>query len=209
MSTATLPSTLSDAPVNFYPTSIQMLPAVPMTQDQYFEFCQQNPDKRFERTAEGELIIMAPSSLDAGFRDAEVCIQLGAWAKAFGKGKVCGSSAGFVLPNEANRAPDAAWISQEQLDSLTAEQRRKFPPLCPFFLIEVRSPSDALKKLKEKMDEYMANGCQLAWLIDPEKKQVYVYRRGQLMQVLDSPQTVNGDPELPGFVLDLEPVWKP
>lgn len=207
MNTGMLPA--ADVPINLYPTSIQMTPAVPMTQDQFFDFCQQNPDKRFERTREGELIIMAPSGLDAGFQDAEVCTQLNVWAKAFGNGKVTGASGGFILPNSANRAPDAAWLSQEQLDSLTPEQRKKFAPLCPFFLIEVRSPSDVLKKLKEKMEEYLANGCQLGWLIDPDNKQVHVYRPGQEVQVLENPQTVSGEPELPGFVLDLEPVWRP
>lgn len=206
MSTGTLPT---DVPINIYPTSIQMTPAVPMTQDQFFDFCQQNSDKRFERTAEGELIIMAPSGGDAGFQDAEVCIQLGIWAKAVGKGKVSGPSGGYILPNSANRAPDASWLSPEQLATLTAEQRKKFLPVCPFFLIEVRSPSDILKKLQEKMDEYIANGCRLGWLIDPEKRQVHVYRPDQSPQVLDNPQTVSGDPELPGFVLDLEPVWRP
>jgi Uma2 family endonuclease len=209
MSAAFLPSATTEAQVNFYPTSVQLTPAVPMTQDQFFDFCQQNPDKFFERTAEGELIIMAPSGLDGGFRDAKVCVQLSIWAKAVGKGKAVGSSAGFILPNGANRAPDAAWLSQQQLDSLTPEQRRKFPPPCPSFLIEVRSPSDSLKKLQEKMEEYMANGCQLGWLIDPDKQQVHVYRPGQSVQVLDNPQTVSGDPELPGFVLDLKPVWRP
>jgi Uma2 family endonuclease len=207
MSTAILPA--SEVPINVFPTRIQMMPAVPMTQDQFFDFCQQNPDKRFERTAEGELIIMAPCGLDAGFQEAEVCIQLGVRAKAVGQGKAVGANAGFILPNGANRAPDAAWLSPEQLASLTPEQRRKFPPLCPFFLIEVRSPSDVLKKLQEKMDEYMANGCELGWLIDPDSKRVHVYRPAQPVQVLNNPQTVSGAPELPGFVLDLEPVWQP
>jgi Uma2 family endonuclease len=180
-----------------------------MTQDQFFDFCQQNADKRFERTAEGEIIIMAPSGADSAFRDAEVCTQLGTWAKAIGKGKVTGSSGGFILPNSANRAPDAAWITPEQMAALTPEQRKKFLPICPFFLIEVKSPSDSLKTLQDKMDEYIANGCMLGWLIDPSKLQIHVYRPGQPVQVLDNPQTLSGEPELPGLVLDLEPVWRP
>lgn len=209
MNAATLPSTATEIPVNAHPMSLQMTPAVSLSQDQFFNFCQQNPDKRFERTADGELIIMAPSGLDAGFQDAEVCIQLGVWAKTVGKGKTVGSSCGFILPNGANRAPDAAWLSPEQVSSLTPEQRKRFPPLCPVFLIEVRSPSDGLKKLQEKMEEYLSNGCQLGWLIDPTTKQVHVYRPGQPVQVLDNPQTITGDPELPGFALDLAPVWQP
>ncbi len=105
--------------------------------------------------------------------------------------------------------PDAAWISPEQLAAITAEQRKKFLPICPFFLIEVKSPSDTLKKLQDKMDEYIANGCKLGWLIDPEKQQVHIYRPGQPAHVLDQPASVTGDPELPSFVLDLDPVWRP
>ncbi|MBM3993049.1 MAG: Uma2 family endonuclease [Planctomycetes bacterium] len=195
--------------LEFFPVSVQLAPAVPMTQDQFFHFCQLNPDKRFERTADGELIIMAPSSGDAGFQDTEVVTQLNVWAKAAGKGKVMGPSGGFILPNGANRAPDAAWLSPDQLATLTPEQRKKFLPLCPYFLIEVKSPSDSLKKLQEKMEEYLANGCQLGWLIVPETRQVHVYRTGQSPVVLDSPRTVSGEPEMPGFVLDLEPVWNP
>ncbi len=204
-----MPPISTESPTALPPISIQLAPAVPMTQDQFFEFCQLNADKRFERTAEGELIIMTPTGGDAGFQDAEVCIQLGIWAKAVGAGKVMGSSGGFILPNGANRSPDAAWLSPEQLSALTAEQRKKFLPVCHFFLIEVRSPSDVLKKLQEKMDECIANGCQLGWLIDTVKKRVHVYHPGQPVQVLDNPQTVAGDPELPGFVLDLQPVWEP
>jgi Uma2 family endonuclease len=197
-------------PTGSFPTiRIMLTPAVPMTQDQFFDFCQLNSDKRFERTAAGELIIMPPSGGDASFQDAEVCIQLGIWAKTYGKGKVTGSSGGYILPSGANLAPDAAWLSPEQLAAITPEERKKFLPVCPFFLIEVRSPSDVLKKLQEKMDEYIANGCQLGWLIDPPSQQVHVYRPGQEVERLDKPVTIAGEPELPGFVLDLGPVWRP
>lgn len=209
MSTGILATCPPAAIVGFPDISLQMLPAVAMTQDQFFDFCQQNPDMRFERTAEGDLAIIARSGWETGLQDTEVCGQLGNWAAARGDGKAVGSSAGYILPNSANRAPDASWISPEQLASVTAEQRKKFLPVCPFFLIEVRSPSDSLKKLQEKMDEYIANGCRLGWLIDPEKQQVHVYRPGQPVQVFDNPATVSGDPELPGFILDLEPVWRP
>lgn len=209
MSATTVATPGPSAAIGFPEISILLSPVVPMTQDQFFDFCQLNGDKRFERTAEGELIIMPPAGGDTGFQEAEVCIQLGNWAKAFGKGKVMGSSGGFILPNGANRAPDASWLTPEQLATIAPEQRKKFLPVCPFFLIEVKSPSDNLKKQQEKMDEYIANGCQLGWLIDPEKQDVHVYRTGQAVQVLHSPQIVSGDPELPGFVLDLGPVWRP
>jgi Uma2 family endonuclease len=205
MSTAVTPTPI----VGFPGVSLQISPALNMTQDQFFDFCQQNPSYRFERTSEGELIIMTPSGGDAGFQDTEVCLQLATWAKARGKGKVTGPSGGFILPNGANRSPDASWITPEQLATLTTEQRKKFLPLCPYFLIEVRSPSDSLKKLQEKMEEYIANGCKLAWLIDPDKLRVHVYRSGQPVEVLDNPTSLSGEPELPGFVLDLEPVWRP
>lgn len=208
MSTTSVPPNPLAGPFLGLPTSIQMTPAVAMTQDQFFEFCQQNPDKRFERTAEGELIIMPPIGFDGGLHEGEVYRQLANWALAAGNGKATNSNVAFILPNGANRAPDAAWVSPEQLASLTPEQRKKFPPLCPFFVVEVRSPSDTLKKLQEKMEEYIANGCQLGWLIDPDNKQVHVYRPGQPVQVLDNPPAVSGEPELPGFVLDLERVWQ-
>lgn len=208
MSIATLPEQSVSPAIDFPEIRLQFNPAVPMTQDQFFDFCQINEDKRFERTAKGELIVMAPCGGDSEFREAEVCIQLGVWAKSIGGGKVFGSSGGYILPNGGNRSPDASWISPEQFSSLTVEQRRKFLPLCPFFVIEVRSPSDVLKTLKEKMEEYIANGCQLGWLIDPDTMQVHVYRPGQPVQALDNPANISGDPELPGFVLDLEPVWR-
>ncbi|MBM3997665.1 MAG: Uma2 family endonuclease [Planctomycetes bacterium] len=198
-----------DGALTGLPTRIQMAPAVPMTPEQFFEFCQQNPDKRFEQTAQGELIIMPPLGLDGGFQEGEVYWQLAKWAKAVGKGMAVSSNVAFILPNGANRAPDASWLSPEQMASLTDAQRKKFPPLCPFFLVEVRSPSDRLKELQDKMDEYIANGCQQGWLIDPDCRQVHVFRPGQPSQAHDNPQTVSGDPELPGFVLDLGPVWQP
>ena len=209
MSVATFPPMQQNQAGDFPEISILLSPVVPMTQDQFFDFCQLNADKRFERTAEGELIIMAPCGLDGSFQEGEVFFQLNVWAKAYGKGKVTSASGGFILPSGANRAPDAAWLSPEQLASLTPEQRKKFAPVCPFFLIEVMSPSDRLKKMQEKMEEYLANGAELGWLIDPSKTQVHVYRPGQPAQVFDNPQTVSGDPELPGFALDLEPVWRP
>jgi Uma2 family endonuclease len=198
------------APIaDFQDIRLQMAPAITMTQDQFFDFCQQNPEMRFERTAEGELIIMAPSGGESGIQDLSVSAQLYVWTLKVGKGKATGPSTGFILPNGANRAPDASWIAPEQWSSITAEQRKKFLPVCPFFLIEVRSPSDSLKALQEKMSDYIANGCKLGWLIDPENRQVHVYRPDQPVQVHDNPATASGDPELPGFVLDLEPVWRP
>lgn len=181
----------------------------PMTQDEFFDFCQQNRKLRFERTAEGELILNPPTGAEAGMQIVALGAQLFQWAKQTGRGVAFGSSVGYVLPNGANRSPSASWISQEQLETISREQWTRFLPGCPFFLIELKTFHDSFRKLQDKMDEYMANGSRLGWLIDPDKKQVHVYRPGHPVEVLDNPATVSADPELPGFVLDLEPVWRP
>lgn len=209
MSTMTLPDVDSELARFWVNNPIQLLPVVSMTQDQFFDFCQQNRRLRFERNEEGELIVMAPAGGESSAQNLSVASQLYNWHKRAGIGKAFDSSGGFILPNGANRSPDASWISSEQLAAITPEQMKKFLPVCPFFLVELISPSDSLKKTMEKMDEYMANGCKLGWMIVPEKKQVHIYRPGQPVEVLDNPQTVSGDPELPGFVLDLGPVWRP
>lgn len=202
---------------DFYPdleTCLAALPIKPpvgrpMTQEEFFAFCQQNRKLRFERNANGELILNPPPGALGGMQISAVAFQVGTWAKAKKLGVALGSSVGYVLPNGANRSPCVSWLSAEQIASLTPVQWQKLPPFCPFFLVEVCSPSSSFNRLQQKMDEYMANGCQVGWLIDPDEKQVHVYRPDQPVQVLDNPQTISGDPELPGFVLDLEPVWRP
>jgi Uma2 family endonuclease len=188
---------------------LQLAPAVPLTQEQFFELCQQNRDYRFERTAEGDLIIMAPSGGGTGKRNLSVGAQLYIWAQADGTGEAYDSSTGFILPNGANRSPDASWVLKTRLAAFTSAELERFIPLCPDFIAEVMSPTDSLPQLQAKMDEFIANGAALGWLIHPKMKTVHVYRPGQPARVLDNPQTVSGDPELPGFVLDLEPVWRP
>jgi Uma2 family endonuclease len=179
-----------------------------MSQEQFFDFCQLNSDKQFERSAQGELIVMPPTGGESSIQSLSVAAQLYNWSRRLGQGAVTDSSGGYTLPNGANRAPDAAWVSPEQLAAITPEQMQKFLPVCPHFLVEVMSPSDNLDHLLAKMDEYMANGCKLAWLIRPDQKQVRVYRPGQPVEVLDDLQTLCAEPELPGFTLDLEPVWR-
>ncbi len=165
-----------------------------------------NGDLQLERNAQGELIVMAPSGTEVGEQDAEVLIQLGIWAKQDGKGKAFGSSAGFRLPNTAVRAPDACWVSHEKLASISKEEYRKFAPLCPEFVIELMSPSDSLKDAQDKMLEYIANGAELGWLLDPAEKRVYVYT-SESMNLLENPDKVAGIGKLEGFVLDLLEVW--
>lgn len=209
MSTMMMPEISPELAGYYSELHIQLLPAVPMTQDQFFELCQQNRKVRFERTAEGELIIMPPSGGGSGKRNLSVGAQLYNWAVMDGTGEAYDSSTGFILPNGANRSPDASWIIKSRLSLLTAEQQEKFMPLSPDVLVEILSPSDSLKQTQEKLEEYIDNGTRLGWLIDPKKKQVHVYRPGQPVDVLENPQSLSGDPELPGFVLDLEPVWRP
>lgn len=180
-----------------------------LTDEQFFEMCQANHDLRFERTAEGEVIIMPPTGWETGNRNQEIARQLGNWARQDQGGKAADSSTGFKLPNGADRSPDAAWVRRERLRQLSPEQREKFLPLCPDFAIELRSRTDDLDEIKAKMEEYLANGLRLGWLIDPTARRVYVYRPGREVEVLENPAQVSGDPELPGFVLEMAEIWEP
>ena len=178
-----------------------------LSDDDFFEFCQANRDWRFERTKEGEVIIMPPTGGETGGRNFELTGEFRNWVKADGTGKGFDSSTGFKLPNGADRSPDVAWVKLERWHALTDAQRRKFPPLCPDFVVELRSATDSLVRLKDKMDEYLANGAQLGWLIDPLERKVYVYRPSAEVECLDDPERVSGEPLLPGFTLEMKEVW--
>jgi Uma2 family endonuclease len=186
-----------------------MEPAVSITQDQFFDLCQQNNELRLERTAHGELIVMPPASGGSSARNLSVGAQLYFWAERNGTGMAFDSSGGFILPNGAIRSPDASWVSQAQMAFISDEQLDKFLPLCPDFLIEILSPTDSLRQTAEKMEEYITNGAKLGWLINPRNKNVHVYRPGLEVQILENPTSLSGDPELAGFVLNLEAVWEP
>jgi Uma2 family endonuclease len=177
--------------------------------DWFFNFCRANDELRIERTAEGEIQVMAPVGFEGGYHEGTVFAQLYAWAERDGTGRAFNSNTGYVLPNKANRAPDASWVKKSRIARLAPAQKKKFAPLCPDFVIEVRSLSDRLPKLQEKMEEYCANGASLGWLIDPQERKVYVYRPGKGVECLDHPKRLSGDPELPGFVLKLARIWKP
>ena len=146
---------------------------------------------------------MSPTGGETGKRNLEIALQLGTWNKQVKLGVAFDSSSGFKLPNGAERSPDAAWVKKERWDALTPEQRQKFPPLCPDFVVELCSPSDSLAKTQERMQEYLDNQAQLGWLIDPQSKQVEIYRQGQAIEVLNTPKILSGESVLPGFVLDL------
>jgi Uma2 family endonuclease len=182
--------------------------SVGLTQDQFFRLCGDNPELRLELTAQKEIIVMSPTNSKTGMRNAEINRQLGNWSRQDGRGVFFDSNTGFVLPNGANRSPDASWILRPRWDALTPEQQSVFAPICPDFVIELWSPSDTLKEIHFKLAEYVANGAKLGFLIYPPQKRVWVYRPDQAPQCLDNPRSVSGDPELPGFVLDLTEIWQ-
>jgi Uma2 family endonuclease len=200
---------LTEPQVNLGQVTLRIRPAIELTDDEFFALCQLNRDLRFERTSQGDIIIMAPTGAATGNRNASITRQLGNWAKRDGTGAVFDSSTGFKLPNGADRSPDAAWIPRSRLRTLTSEQKEKFLPLCPDFVIELLSPTDTLSATQAKMTEYIENGSLLGWLIDPEMRQVHIYRPRQAVTIMDNALEIAADPELAGFVLDLSEIWEP
>lgn len=180
------------------PVVLHTRPALEMDEDQLFEFCQLNREWRIERGAEGDLEVMAPTGGETSNRNFKLSVQLGIWTDRNGTGAAFDSNGGFILPNGAMRSPDASWVRRERFANLTTEQKQRFLPLCPDFVVELRSPSDPLSTVEAKMREYIENGARLGWLIDPEERKVHVYKPG----------TLSGDPILTGFVLDLKPIWE-
>jgi Uma2 family endonuclease len=164
-----------------------------LSDEQFFQLCSINRDLRFERNSQGDLVIMSPTGGETSNRNAILGLRLGSWAERNGTGIFFDSSGGFKLPNGADRSPDAAWLKRERWESLTPEERRKFVPLCPDFVIE--------------MQEYQENGAQLGWLIDRQNRRVEIYRPGQAVEMLENPATLSGETVLPGFILELAPIW--
>jgi Uma2 family endonuclease len=175
-----------------------------LTDEAFEKICAQNPDYRVEMTKEGQVIFMMPVVLDGSHRNFKLTGRFYAWAESNDLGQGFDSSAGFTLPNGAKRSPDVAWLRKERWDSLTLEQRSKFARICPDFVVELRSKTDRLKTLQAKLKEYIANGAQLGWLIDPLQGKVHIYRPDQEVEMLDHPQQLSGEEVLPGFVLRLE-----
>ncbi len=179
-----------------------------VTQEQFAALAAVNRDVRMERTSQGELIVNPPTGWETGRRNSSLTGQLYCWYKEIeDSGKVFDSSTGFTLPNGAIRSPDACWVSQEGWDALTIEQKGTFAHICPDFVVELRSSSDTLKSLQEKMREYIENGAKLGWLIDPKQRRVEIYRLGKEVEVLENPAELSGEEVLQGFVLDLRRVW--
>jgi Uma2 family endonuclease len=194
-------------PVENSPLVLHLQPIINLTDEQFFEFCQINRDLRIERTTTGEILIMPPTGSETGNRNFKLIQQLANWTDADGTGIGFDSSTGFKLPNGAERSPDAAWVKLERWNALTPEQQKKFAPICPEFVVELRSASDSLEPLKTKMQEYIDNGVLLGWLIDRKNRQVYIYRPGVAVECLGNPASVSGESVLPGFVLDLSKIW--
>ena len=181
--------------------------SIDLTDEQFYQLCLNNRDLRFERNANGDLLIMSPTGGETGNRNIEIAYQLQAWSRQNKSGLAFDSSTGFKLPNGADRSPDASWIPLARWNGLTSQQQQRFLPLCPDFVIELLSPSDKLKKTQEKMQEYLDNGMVLGWLINRQDKQVEIYRQGKAIEILDSPNSLSGENLLPGFTLNLEPIW--
>jgi len=179
---------------------------IDLTDEQFWQLCQNNRDYRFESTASGELLIMPPTASETGNSNFDIVVELGIWNKQTKLGKGFDSSTGFSLPNGAKRSPDASWVKIERWNALTPEQRQSFAPICPDFVIELRSRTDSLKELQDKMQEYIDNGAKLGWLIDRKNKRVEIYRPLKEVEILENPQSVSGEDVLPGFVLDLTPI---
>jgi|SRR5271165_1362327 len=186
-----------------------ILTAHPMTDEEFAKLCSEHPDLFFEMSAEGELLVMPPNYSLTGMRHSEVLNQLKEWTRRDGRGAVTDAASGFVLPNGARRSPDAAWTLKTRIQKLDPAMIESYWHLCPDFVIEVRSKTDRVRNLREKMEEWIANGARLAWMIDPENRSVEIYRPNAGVEVLSNPESVKGEDPVEGFVLNLPPVWDP
>lgn len=180
----------------------------PLTDDEFFDFCMKNPDLHIERRTNGEIVIMPPAGMETGYRNNDLSVQLGVWTRADGRGVAFDSNTEFILPSGAAFAPDASWVLKTRLASLTKEEKEQFGRLCPDFVVELKSPSDRLRSLKSKMEEWMANGAQLGWLIVPEKRTVYVFRPGADPEELSDIEFIAGEGPVCGFRLELADIWQ-
>ncbi|RCJ40222.1 hypothetical protein A6770_10790 [Nostoc minutum NIES-26] len=188
--------------------TINLNPIIKLTDDQFYQLCRKNPEIKFERNANGELIIMPPTGGETGKYNAGLTADFVIWNRKYKLGEIFDSSTCFKLPNGANRSPDVAWIRKDRWDALTPEQKEKFPPIAPDFVLELMSPSDSLEETQAKMREYMDNQIKLGWLINRKAGQVEIYRQDKPVEILESPQELSGEDALPGFVLDLQIVWE-
>ena len=178
-----------------------------MSEEEFYEFCSLNEDYQIERTAGGDILIMPPAGFETGSRNADLIEQLRRWSRRDGRGVVGDSSSGFRLPTGAIRSPDASWVLKSRLAPLTREEKRRFLPLCPDFVVELTSPTDRLSKVQEKMREWMANGAQLGWILHADGREAHVYRPSGV-EILKEPAQLAGEGPVVGFVLELEEFWE-
>ena len=187
--------------------TINLNPIVRFTDDQFYQLCRENPDVKFERNAKGELLVMSPTGGETGKSNSEINADFVIWNRQTKLGVCFDSSTCFKLPNGANRSPDVAWIKKERWDNLTLEEKTKFPPIAPDFVLELMSPTDNLQETQKKMQEYIDNGVKLGWLINPKTQQVEIYRLGKPVEILAEPLELSGEDILPGFILNMAIVW--
>jgi Uma2 family endonuclease len=189
------------------PQLIHMPTSYPLSPDHFYDLCRANPDLRIERSANGDLIFMAPTGGETGIHNASLVSRFVVWNDQVDLGFVFDSSTGFYLPNGANRSPDVSWVARDRWQQLTPAQREKFPPIAPDFVLELMSPPDSLEATQAKMEEYMENNVLLGWLLNRKGKQVEIYRLGQEKEVLQAPLSLSGEDVLPGFELNLTRFW--
>jgi Uma2 family endonuclease len=179
----------------------------PMTDEELMRFCAVNDDLRVEREPNGEILVMTPANIKTSSMNSRINRLLDEWAEADGRGIVSGPDGGYTLPDGSMRAPDAAWVANRRWQALSKEDQGRFAPICPDFVIELRSPSDNLADLQAKMEMWTANGAEVAWLIDPLEKAVTIYRPGEQPEVLAQPTSVQGTGPIAGFELVLGRIW--
>ncbi|MEO0802016.1 MAG: Uma2 family endonuclease [Cyanobacteria bacterium J06642_2] len=184
--------------------TLDLGPIATLSHERFYELCMANRDIPMERNPTGALIIMPPVDGESGRREADFIVDLGLWHRKTGLGEVFSSSTIFKLPGGGDRSPDAAWVRKDRWEALTPEQQRKFPPLCPDFVVELRSESDRLKPLQAKMQEYLNSGLRLGWLINPQDKTVEIYRAGKDIESVSLPTELSGEDVLPGFLLQID-----
>lgn len=193
--------------------TLNVPPTVGLTDEQYYQLCIANPDWQLELSAEGELVIMAPTGGESGIRNSDLTTDLTLWNRQTQLGKVFDSSTEFHLPNGAKRSPDVSWVKLERWQALSLQEQKRFPPLCPDFVIELRSETDSLDKLRAKMREYRDNGARLGWLLDPQTPSVEIYRPGKDVEILNfsaaQPPKLSGEDVLPGLTIDLTALLNP
>lgn len=187
--------------------TLDLSPTIELTDAQFEAICRQNRELRLEKTATGELVLMPPTGGETGKRNTSMTGQLWVWNRSYKLGQVFDSSTGFRLPNGATRSPDVSWVREERWQQLTPDERQRFLPLCPDFVIELKSSSDTLKDLQAKMEEYQANGLVLGWLLDPKRKRVELYQQNMPCQTIYQPKRLSADPVLPGFIMEFDDIF--